>query len=412
LTFSYEEAHDYSAEIVDEKYLESAATCTKNAVYYKSCSLCGERSLKETFELQNTRIEHTLSKVEAKTATCLVDGNSEYWRCSSCDSIFKDENGENEVTFDDAIIKVAHNLTKVDKKAATCTEDGNTEYWKCSECGKYFSDEKGENEIAEADTVKKATGHSYKNYVSNNDGKAATCKTKGKTASKTATCSNGCGETNTILGTDIEITAHNYETEVIKATTRKDGSIVKKCTVKECGKVYSKTVIAYVKSATLSATAYTYTGKAIKPTVTIKDSKGNKLTTASYTVNYVNNTKVGKATVKITLKGNYSGTITRTFKINPKATSISALTATSKGFKVTWKKQAAQTTGYQIRYSTKSSMSGAKTVTVKKNSTTKAAVTKLTAKKKYYVQIRTYTKVNGVVYYSAWSKAKAVTTKK
>jgi hypothetical protein len=88
------------------------------------------------------------------------------------------------------------------------------------------------------------------------------------------------------------------------------------------------------------------------------------------------------------------------------------LTAASKGFKVTWKKQAAQTTGYQIRYSTKASMSGAKTVTVKKNSTTKTTVTKLTAKKKYYVQIRTYTKVNGVVYYSAWSKAKAVTTKK
>jgi hypothetical protein len=53
-------------------------------------------------------------------------------------------------------------------------------------------------------------------------------------------------------------------------------------------------------------------------------------------------------------------------KVVPKATKIVRLVAKSKGFKVTWKKQTTQTIGYEIRYSTKSSMSGAKTVTVNK----------------------------------------------
>jgi hypothetical protein len=258
--------------------------------------------------------------------------------------------------------------------------------------------------------VTTSCSHSYTNYVSNNDAKAATCTAKGKTASKTAACDNGCGTTDTIEGKEIPKTAHNYKTVTTKATTKADGKIEEKCSV--CGTVNSSKVIAYAKTATLSATSYTYTGKAIKPTVTVTDSKGKKISSSYYTVKYTNNTKVGKATVKITLKGNYSGTLTKTFKINPKATTISKLTATSKGFKVTWKKQAAQTTGYEIRYSTKSSMSGAKKVTVNKNKTTSTTVSKLNAKKKYYVQIRTYTTVKGTKYYSAWSKAKTVTTKK
>jgi hypothetical protein len=163
---------------------------------------------------------------------------------------------------------------------------------------------------------------------------------------------------------------------------------------------------------TLSKSSYTYDGSAKKPTVVFKNSAGKKVDTYYYTVSYSNNKKVGTATVKIKMRNGYSGTFTKTFKINPKATTISKLTATSKGFKATWKKQATQTTGYQIRYSTKSSMSGAKTVTVSKNSTTSTTVKKLTAKKKYYVQIRTYRTVNGTKYYSSWSKAKTVTTKK
>ena len=80
-----------------------------------------------------------------------------------------------------------------------------------------------------------------------------------------------------------------------------------------------------------------------------------------------------------------------------------------------WNKQTTQTTGYQIQYSTSSKFKGAKTVAVSKNKTTSTTVSKLLAKKKYYVRIRTYktVKVNGksTKLYSSWSKAKTVKVK-
>ncbi|MGN0521072.1 MAG: fibronectin type III domain-containing protein, partial [Eubacterium sp.] len=73
-----------------------------------------------------------------------------------------------------------------------------------------------------------------------------------------------------------------------------------------------------------------------------------------------------------------------------------------------------QTTGYQIQYSTSSKFTSktTKTVTVSKNKTTSKTISKLKAKKKYYVRVRTYKIVSGKKIYSAWSKAKTVTTKK
>ena len=87
------------------------------------------------------------------------------------------------------------------------------------------------------------------------------------------------------------------------------------------------------------------------------------------------------------------------------------LTAGRKAFAVKWKKQAAQTTGYQIQYSLSKKFTGSKTVSVNRNSTTSATISRLSAKKRYYVRIRTYKKVGSKVYYSAWSAAKYVTTK-
>lgn len=171
-------------------------------------------------------------------------------------------------------------------------------------------------------------------------------------------------------------------------------------------------------SVKLSTTSYTYDGKVKTPPVTVKDSKGKTLKeNTDYTVSYAKGRKnVGKYAVKITFKGNYSGTKTLYFTIKPKATSISSVTAGSKKFTVKWKKQATQITGYQIQYSTSRKFSKAKTVTVGKNSTTSKTISKLTAKKKYYVRVRTYKTViiNGkaTTIYSSWSKTKYVTTKK
>lgn len=169
------------------------------------------------------------------------------------------------------------------------------------------------------------------------------------------------------------------------------------------------------KTVTLSASSYTYDGKTKKPSVTVKDSNGKKISSAYYTVSYASGCKsVGKYKVKVKFKKEYENfkTLSATFTIKPKGTSVSKLTATKKGFKVTWKKQTAQTSGYQIQYSTNSKFSNAKTVTVSKNGATSKSVTKLSAKKKYYVRVRTYKTVNGTKYYSSWSSSKAVTTKK
>jgi hypothetical protein len=165
-------------------------------------------------------------------------------------------------------------------------------------------------------------------------------------------------------------------------------------------------------SATLSATSYTYDGKAKKPTVTLKSGSKTLANGTDYTVSYSSNTKVGKATVKLTGKGSYTGTKTLTFSINPKPVKLSSVKTASKAFTAKWAKMTTQTTGYQIQYSTSSQFTNAKTVTVTSNKTVSKKISKLTAKKKYYVRVCTYKTVNGVKYCSAWSAAKNVTTKK
>lgn len=165
-------------------------------------------------------------------------------------------------------------------------------------------------------------------------------------------------------------------------------------------------------SVSLSASSYTYNKKAKKPAVTIKNGSLTLENGKDYTVSYSNNVKVGTAKVKITGKGNhYTGTVTKTFKINPKGTKISKLTKSSKGFTAKWKKQTTQTTGYQIQYSTSSQFKSAKTKTITKTKTTTQKISKLKKKKVYYVRVRTYKKVSGKKYYAAWSTVKKVKTK-
>lgn len=92
-----------------------------------------------------------------------------------------------------------------------------------------------------------------------------------------------------------------------------------------------------------------------------------------------------------------------------KPTSVKA-TAKSKAFKLSWSKNS-KATGYEIQYSTKKDFSSKKTVKVTSNSTVSKTVSKLTAKKKYYVRIRAYKTYNKKNYYSSWVTT-SVTTKK
>ena len=154
-----------------------------------------------------------------------------------------------------------------------------------------------------------------------------------------------------------------------------------------------------------------FTGKAITQNVTVKVGNTVLKNGTDYTVSYSNNKKVGKATVKITGKGKYGGVITKTFKINPAKQEIQKLTAKSKAFFVDWA-QKGSATGYEIQYATNSKFTGAKKVTITNNKTDKTTVSKLSANKKYYVRVRSYTTVGGTKYYGAWSATKTVTTKK
>ena len=208
--------------------------------------------------------------------------------------------------------------------------------------------------------------------------------------------------------TDANAHTHQYKVKYVKATATKDGSITKTC--KKCGKVV-KTKLYKASKITLAKTSYTYTGKAIKPVVTVKDSKGKKISAGNYTVTYKNNKKVGTATVTIKFKGNrYKGTVKKSFRIVPAARKITKLTANKKGFTAKWARNVS-VTGYQVRYATNSKLSGAKTVTVKGYKTLTKKIAKLSSKKTYYVQVRTYKKVNGKNYASAWSKTAKVKTK-
>ncbi|MBR1750301.1 MAG: leucine-rich repeat domain-containing protein, partial [Ruminococcus sp.] len=210
---------------------------------------------------------------------------------------------------------------------------------------------------------------------------------------------------------------HTYTTKIIAPTYDAQGYTLHTCSV--CGDSYKDTYTAKLtrtsitKATVTGITAKTYTGKALKPAPVVKVN-GKKLKNGTdYTVTYKNNTKVGKATVTIKGKGAYTGTVTKTFKINPKATSVKKLTTPkTKKLKVTYNKVAG-VTGYQVTYSTskKFTKSTTKTATVKGAAKTSKTLTKLTKGKKYYVKVRSYKTVGKTKYYSAYSKVKSIKVK-
>ncbi len=145
------------------KHTGGTATCTAKAV----CETCDQ----PYGELG----AHKLTKTDAKAATCTEAGNEAYWTCSGCGKYFSNENGTNEIEKDSWVLKtLGHDMTKTDAKEATCTEDGNNEYYTCSRCGGVFKDEAGtQATTVEAETLKKL-GHDW----SNKNGICARCDAK------------------------------------------------------------------------------------------------------------------------------------------------------------------------------------------------------------------------------------------
>ena len=481
-------SHSYTTTVV-------APTCTTNGYTLHKCSVCGTSYKDNTTKATGHSYGST---VVTKQPTCTSEGTKTK-TCTKCNA-----------TVTETIAKLSHSYTTT-VVAPTCTVDGYTLH-KCSVCGASYKD-----------STTKATGHSYGNSVVT---KKPTCTAEGtaiKTCTKCnatvteklpakghtavtdkgypATCTTAgktdgshCSVCNTVIKvqTVINATGHKSSGWIVDKTASigVKGSKHRECTI--CKKVLETAEIPALSrisiskaSVTLSTSTYAYDGKAKKPGVTVKlngktlkngtdytvsysnntkvgtakvtiTGKGNytgsvsktfsiknnfKKATVSgistkaftgknitqsitvkyngktlkngtdYTVSYSNNKKIGTATVKIAGKGSYTGTITKTFKINPAKQEIQKLTAKSKAFFVDWA-QKGSATGYEIQYATNSKFTRAKKVTITNNKTDKTTVSKLSGKKKYYVRVRSYTTVKGTKYYGTWSASKSVTTKK
>ena len=481
-------SHSYTTTVV-------APTCTTNGYTLHKCSVCGTSYKDSTTKATGHSYGNS---VVTKQPTCTSEGTA-IKTCTKCNA-----------TVTETIPKTSHKYANT-VVAPTCTTDGYTLH-KCSVCGTSYKD-----------STTKATGHSYGNSVVTKQPTCTSEGTKTKTCTKCnatvteklpakghtavtdkgypATCTTAgktdgshCSVCNTVIKvqTVINATGHKSSGWITDkaASIGVKGSKHKECTV--CKKVLETAEIPALSrisiskaSVTLSTSTYAYDGKAKKPGVTVKlngkalkngtdyivsysnntkvgtatvkiTGKGNytgsisktfkiknnfKKATISgisnksytgknitqsitvkyngktlkngtdYTVSYSNNKSIGTATVKIAGKGSYTGTITKTFKINPAKQAIQKLTAKSKAFFVDWA-QKGSATGYEIQYATNSKFTSAKKITITNNKTDKTTISKLSGNKKYYVRVRSYTTVKGTKYYGAWSASKSVTTKK
>lgn len=139
-----------------------AATCTKDGVSRRICSICGVVEEKPVPATGHNFGAWTVTKA----ATCTESGISTR-KCSVC--------GTEETMI---VPSLGHSMTATAGKAATCTEAGNSAYWTCSRCHKFFSDAAGKTEIAKDSWVIAALGHDEATRAA----VAATCYASGHEA--------------------------------------------------------------------------------------------------------------------------------------------------------------------------------------------------------------------------------------
>ena len=217
-TYTIPHTHTYDQEIQKPETLKSAADCTNDAVYFKSCS-CGEISTTETFTAAGTQLGHAWASDWSK------DTDNHWKECSRChekkDEAAHDYGSDNicDTCGYDKTVPHTHNLTLVPAKAPTCTEKGNTAYYTCDGCDKWFEDATGASEITDKTSViLAATGHSVSDWKSDHTDHWKECTVV------------GCGVI--IEGSKAAHTAGEWIIDT-PATATTSGSKHKECTV--CG---------------------------------------------------------------------------------------------------------------------------------------------------------------------------------
>ena len=361
-----------------EKYVyNNDATCIKNGTETAKCTRCNKTN---TREAKGSALGHKPIADKDVEPDCVNPGKTGGSHCSVCGA---------EVSKPKTVPAKGHTPIADKDVEPDCVNPGKTGGSHCSVCGV---------EIEPA-TIIPAKGHS----VIEDKGFDSTCTKNGKTDGM------HCSDCKTIIVEQKVIAKkpHLYRTTILKAnaTKKTNGQIISACAV--CKSKNRVTIISYPKTIQLSYKTKTYNGKKATPKVVVKDSNGKIIAAKNYTVTYKNNIKVGKATVIITFKGNqYTGRIIEYFKIIPQGTSIKKISAGKKAFDLSWKKQANQTTGYEIQYSTskKFTKKTTKTKVVTSCKTTKATIGGCKKNTTYYVRIRTYKIIGNQKYYSAWQK--------
>ncbi|MCD7837576.1 MAG: fibronectin type III domain-containing protein, partial [Clostridiales bacterium] len=360
-------------EAVTENEVE--ATCTEDGSYdtVVYCTVCGEELSRET-----TVVPATGHSYGDPTFTWAEDYSTATvtFTCDTC--------GDTQTVDAEVTVNVL--------ETSTCTRDGAASYTAIVTFqDKTYSDSK--------DAVVPATGHTEGEAVTEKE-VAATCTEDGSYDS--VVYCTVCGEELSRETTVVPATGHTWDEGTVtkEATDTEDGVMTYTCTV--CGETKTEVIPATGTGTvdlgagctlTLSTSTYTYDGTAKTPTVTVKDANGNTLTEGvDYTVSYSDNTAVGTATVTVTGIGSYTGTATATFTIRCAAPTISSVSNTTSGVKVTWS-EVTGATGYRVYRKA----DGETSWTAVKSSTTSTSYTDTTAQSGtvYSYTVRAYTKVNG-----------------
>lgn len=188
-----------------------APTCTdKGTTTYTAKVTFETKDYTDTKDVQDIKaLGHKLTKTAAKAATCTEPGNKEYYTCGTCGKFFSDKDGKNEIAKDSWVIDaLGHKMTKTEAVTPTCAAGGNNEYYTCSVCNKVFKDEQGNTlttvaaETLAKDPANHTGGKELRGAV------AASCMTAGRTDD---TYCKGCGKL-TKAGDLIPPTGkHNYK---------------------------------------------------------------------------------------------------------------------------------------------------------------------------------------------------------